>query len=255
MREEIFLMLKTYLNDTLIVLLMVTLTYQERFKTAKGVFDEHTERNLFELQSQGVFDDIISPYKVGKESNVFIAKKGIEKLIIKIYRVQNCDFKRMYNYIKKDPRYSYLKHHRRQIIYAWTQREFRNLKYAEKAGVNAPKPLTFKDNIIVETIIGENEPALVLKDFPPKDSKRFFNLLIAEVKKLYKEGLIHGDLSSFNILNFEEKPFLIDFSQSTLVKTPNSKELLERDILNIIKFFEKLGVQSTYKEVLEVIIN
>ena len=112
---------------------MVTLTYQERFKTAKGVFDEHTERNIFELQSRGVFDELVSPYKIGKESNVFIAAKDDKKLIVKIYRVQNCDFKRMYHYIRKDPRYSFLKHHRRQIIFSWTQREFRNLKYAEKA--------------------------------------------------------------------------------------------------------------------------
>lgn len=230
---------------------MTTLTYQERFKTAKGVFDEHTERNLFELQSKGIFDNIISPYKVGKESNVFIGNNGNEKLIVKIYRVQNCDFKRMYNYIKKDPRYSFLKHHRRQIIYAWAQREFRNLKYAENAGVNAPKPLAFKDNIIIETMIGESEPAPVLKDIPPKNPQKFFNLLISSVKKLYEKGLIHGDLSSFNILNFNEEPFIIDFSQATLVKTPNSEELLERDLKNLIKFFGKLGIKREYGDVLK----
>src|SRR3989344_2524548 len=223
---------------------MVTLTYQERFKTFKGVFDEHTERNIFELQSRGFFDEIVSPLKIGKESNVFIALKGKLKLIVKIYRVQNCDFKRMYNYIRKDPRYSFLKHRRRQIIYAWTQREFRNLKYAEKAGIYAPKPLTFKENILIEEMIGDQEPAPVLKDNHPQHPQKFFDSLLSQLKKLYREGLIHGELSSFNILNHEDKPYLIDFSQATLVQTPNSEELLQRDVKNITNFFAKLGVNE-----------
>src|SRR3989344_827258 len=223
---------------------MVTLTYQERFKTAKGVFDEHTERNIFELQSRGVFDELVSPYKIGKESNVFIAAKDDKKLIVKIYRVQNCDFKRMYHYIRKDPRYSFLKHHRRQIIFSWTQREFRNLKYAEKAKINAPKPITFMDNILVEEMIGDQQPAPTLKDIYPKNPRKFFDLIIRQMKKLYQEGLIHGDLSPFNILIHEEQPYFIDFSQATLVKTPNSEELLQRDIRNILAFFSKLGINE-----------
>ena len=223
---------------------MVTLTYQERFKTAKGVFDEHTERNIFELQSRGVFDELVSPYKIGKESNVFIAAKDDKKLIVKIYRVQNCDFKRMYHYIRKDPRYSFLKHHRRQIIFSWTQREFRNLKYAEKARINAPKPLAFRDNILVEEMIGDQEPALTLKDISPKNPKKLLDEIVLQLKKLYQEGLIHGDLSSFNILIHNEQPYLIDFSQATLVKTPNSEELLARDVKNMVNFFAKLGIHE-----------
>ena len=226
---------------------MVTLTYQERCRTEQGVFDAHTERNLFELQSQGVFDELVSPLKIGKESNVFIGIKDKQKLIVKIYRVQNCDFKRMYGYIKKDPRYNYLQHHRRQIIFAWTQREFRNLKYAEKAQVNAPEPLAIKDNILVEEMIGP--PAEVLKNSYPKNPKVFFDELLVQLKLLYREGLIHGDLSAFNILNHQEKPYLIDFSQSTLVKTPNSEELLQRDVKNIVTFFKKLGVNKDINEI------
>ena len=95
---------------------MVTLTYQERFKTLKGVFDEFTNRTLFELQSRDHFDELISPVIVGKESNVFLYSKGKDKVIIKIYRIQNCDFNRMFDYIKKDPRYEFMKKHPRQII-------------------------------------------------------------------------------------------------------------------------------------------
>ena len=70
------------------------------------------------------------------------------------------------------------------------------------------------------------------------------------MKLLYKIGLIHGDLSSFNILNYKERPVLIDFSQATMIKTPNSQELLERDVKNILHFFKKLGIEADFEETL-----
>ena len=94
---------------------MVTRTSQERFRTSRGVFDAFTDRNIFELKSRGHFDELLSPIFVGKESNVFSAVKGKKKVIVKIYRVQNCDFKRMFQYIKQDPRYDFLKNKRREI--------------------------------------------------------------------------------------------------------------------------------------------
>jgi len=71
--------------------------------------------------------------------------------------------------------------------------------------------------------------------------------------KMYQNGLIHGDLSSFNILNYNEKPVIIDFSQATLVKTPNSEELLERDVKNVLHFFKKVGIKAKFEEVLKKI--
>lgn len=229
---------------------MVTLTYQERFKTLKGVFDEFTNRTLFELQSRDYFDELLSPVTVGKESNVFLASSGKDKVIVKIYRIQNCDFNRMYDYIKKDSRYEFLKKHPRQIILAWTQREYKNLLRAQKAGIRAPKPITFMNHILVEEMIGGREPASMLKDANPKDPKKFLRLILEDMQKLYDEGLIHGDLSPFNILNHDELPYFIDFSQGTLVKTPNSEELLQRDIHNIVQFFAKLGVKENEEKIL-----
>jgi len=227
---------------------MTQYTYQERFKTVQGVFDEFTNRSLFELQSRGNFDELLIPLAVGKESNVFIAKKGKDKIIVKIYNMQNTNFKRMYDYIGKDPRYEFLKKQRRQIILAWTQREYKNLIKAERAKISSPKPLAWKNNILVEEFIGNDEPAPPLKNLYPKNPKKFFELVIKEMKKSYDSGLIHGDLSSFNILNHNDKPFFIDFSQGTLVKTPNSGELLERDVRNIVGFFGKLGVEAEVEE-------
>ncbi len=233
---------------------MATVKSQERFKTAKGVFDNFTERNLFELHSRGIFDELVTPLKVGKESNVFLAKHGSETRIVKIYRVQNCDFNRMFEYIRQDPRYEYLKKHKREIIFAWTQREYKNLLKAHRAGVNVPKPYSWKFNILVEEMIGDEHVALPLKDTKPQNPAAFLELILHEMKKLYRAGLIHGDLSSFNILNKNESPVLIDFSQATVVKTPNSHELLRRDIKNILQFFRKLGVKREEEEILNLIL-
>ncbi len=227
---------------------MVTLTYQERFKTPQGVFDQFTNRTLFELQSKGIFDELVSPLKVGKESNVFIGVKEKKRVIVKIYRVQNCDFKRMYSYIKHDPRYQFLNRQRRQIIFAWAQREYKNLQRASDAGASVPKPLGFLNHILVEEFIGGKEPAPALKDTIPHQPEHFFSLIVEEIRILYHKGLVHGDLSSFNILNHKEKPYLIDFSQATLVKSLNSKELLERDVHNICLFFRKLGIHAEFEE-------
>jgi RIO kinase 1 len=227
---------------------MTQYTYQERFKTNKGVFDEFTHRNLFELQSRNIFDFLLSPLKVGKESNVFLAKKGKKYLIIKIYRLQNCDFNKMYDYIRKDPRYEYLKKHRRDIIFAWTQREHRNLLKAHELGLDIPKPIAWLHNILIEEFIGDKEPAPQLKDALPQNPLKFFKQIIRDITILYQHGLIHGDLSAFNILNHNEKPYYIDFSQSTLTKTPNSEELLHRDLTNIVQFFKKQGIKADAEE-------
>ncbi len=221
---------------------MSTFTYQERFKTIKSVFDEFTNRTLFELESRNYFDELVSPLKVGKESNVFLAKKGPKKVIVKIYRVQACDFKRMFEYIRQDPRFHYLQQHRRAIILAWVQREYKNLMKAYHGGVRVPKPLAVMNNILIEEMIGDEEPALPMKDTHPADPAQFLDLIIADMKKLYTKGLIHGDLSSFNILNWNEIPYFIDFSQATMLKAPNSHELLERDVKNVCQFFRKLGM-------------
>ncbi len=230
---------------------MTTLTYQERFRTENGVFDEFTERNLFELQSRKYFDELIGPIEVGKESNVFLASKDKKKVIIKIYRVQNCDFKRMYEYIRQDPRFDFLKKHRREIIMAWVQREYKNLYKAKDAKILAPAPIYIWNNIIIEEMIGKDDPAPQLKDQYPKNPQKFLELTLKQIKLLYKAGLIHGDLSPFNILNYNERPYFIDFSQATVTKTPNSEELLVRDLQNMVQFFKKLGIKLEVEKLLK----
>lgn len=230
---------------------------REKFKTYKNVFDNFTDRNIFKLSSQGHFDQMGSPLFIGKESNVFTALKDNKQVIVKIYRLETCDFNRMYDYIKYDPRYLGLKKQRRKIIFAWTQREYRNLMKAREAGVRVPTPYTCLYNILVMELIGYDSASPMLKNSMPstKEKKeKLFMDVISNMKKLHSAGLVHADLSAFNILNKDDKPVFIDFSQTMPVKSPQGLEYLKRDIKNICNFFKKNGVKSDKEEVLKEIL-
>lgn len=227
--------------------------FKEEWKTMHNVFDQFTERNLFKLSSQGFFDKLLSQVSMGKEANIFSCSKGDSYRIIKIYRLQNCDFKKMYQYIKYDPRFPSLTNRRRKVIFSWAQREFRNLMKAREAGVRVPTPYTCLFNILVMEFVGDDQPALRLKDNPPKNPKKFLNNLLEEMRRLYKADLIHGDLSAYNILNHNESPVIIDMSQSTPKNNPFASEYFERDYKNIAKFFSKLGVETSYEKIMEFI--
>ena len=228
---------------------------KEEFKTWGDVFDQFTQKIVYKLITQGHFEGLESPISTGKESNVFSAiKKGGTRVMVKIYRLETCDFNRMYDYIKDDPRFVSLKKGKRNIIFSWVQREYRNLLKAREANVSVPTPLTFSNNVLVLEFIGDNGIfAPKLKDEIPKNPNEFFEKIVSNIKKLYKAGLVHADLSAFNILNYNEKPIFIDFSQCTTLDSSRANEYLERDIRNICNFFKKIGLKINETRVKEQI--
>jgi len=212
---------------------------REIWKVYGNVFSKHSIDLLFQMSSQGHFEELESTISVGKEANIFTATtKRDERIIVKIYRLENCNFGKMYDYLNQDPRYTSLNKKTRLIIFAWTQREYRNLLLAREV-IKVPKPIAFKDNILLMEFIGDNDPAPELKDSKPKDPKKFYKKVTDNMRKLFKIGLIHGDLSPFNILNYNEEPVFIDFSQSTMTNADNAKELITRDVKNIAIYFRK----------------
>lgn len=212
---------------------------REEWKIYKNVFDAFTEKNLFQLSSQGYFEELEQPIALGKEANVFLARKKDETpIIVKIYRLENCNFNKMFYYISSDPRFVGLENQKRKVVFSWTQREYRNLLLAREK-IPVPTPIGFKDNILLMEFIGEDEAAPKLKDQTPKNPTKFFKETIKQIKLLIDAGLIHGDLSEFNILNHNEEPVFIDLSQGTPIKTQNAKELLERDLVNVCKYFKR----------------
>jgi len=230
---------------------------REKFKTQHNVFDEFTNRTIFKLISEGYFEGLESPISIGKEANIFSAKrKDKTRVMVKIYRLEACDFNKMYDYIKEDPRYADIKGKKRKIIFHWVQREYRNLLKAREAGVTVPTPLTFKNNVLVLEFIGKEDTiSHRLSVDHPKDPERFFNKIINNIKKLYKVGLVHADLSPFNILNSKDEPVFIDFSQTTTLDDSRAKEYLERDVKNICTFFKKLGLKPEESKVMETIVS
>jgi len=219
---------------------------KESFKTMHDVFDEFTNRTVYKLITQGHFEGLESPISIGKESNVFSAlRKDGTRVMAKIYRLETCDFNRMYDYIKDDSRFIRLKKGKRNIIFAWVQREYRNLLKAREANVTVPTPLAFSKNVLVLEFIGHDGfIAPKLKDSIPKNPKEFFEKIISNMGKLHKAGLVHADLSAFNILNYSENPVFIDFSQCTTLSASRANEFLERDIRNMCNFFRKIGLNA-----------
>ncbi len=227
---------------------------REEWKTWGDVFDQFTLRTLFKLESEGHFDRMVSPIALGKEANVFTAEKDGSLVCIKIYRLEVADFNKMHKYIHGDPRFEGLSKHRRKTIFAWCQREFRNMMIARDAGCSVPKPLAFSNNVLIMEFIGEKEAYPMLKNRRPENPKKFFEEVKNQMRLMHKAKLVHGDLSEYNILNVNEKPVLIDLSHGTLLTARISKELLERDIKNISKYFIRSGVKINEEKFMKEVV-
>ncbi len=212
-------------------------------KTYKAVFDNFTNTTILKLISKGALDGLESPIRIGKEANIFSGLIGSERVAVKIYRMMTCDFNRMYDYIRADPRFPQLNRNRRKVVLLWAQREYRNLLKAREAGVRVPTPRAVLNNVLVMEFIGDDrQPAPRLKDAWPEKPQEFFDTIVKSMQKLYKAGLVHTDLSHFNILNHHEEPVFIDFSQATILENPNAQDYLTRDIKNVCTFFKKKGL-------------
>ncbi len=227
-------------------------------RTADEVFDKYTLSTIEKLISNKVIDIIDFPISTGKEGNVFRAITPDKKMIaVKIYRVSNSTFKHMSKYILGDPRFVSIHKTRKDIIYAWTQKEFKNLERLKKIGVKAPKPIIFKNNILLMEYIGsKNQPAPLLRDVVLDNPEKVFKTLISYVSKMYnKANLIHGDISAFNILYFNDECYIIDLGQGVLTEHPNALEFLKRDINNVVSYFNKYHIMADAEEIYNKILD
>lgn len=224
---------------------------RDKFKVYQDVFDEYTLHTLYKLASKGYFDVLVGPISTGKEANVYSALLGKEYVALKIYVITTSEFKTMWRYLKGDPRFTFVKMRKRSIIPAWTRKEYSNLKRMHRCGVRVPKPIAFLNNVLVMEFIGEKGIAApIAKKQPPKNPKAWFKKIIKYIALMYKkEDLIHGDISEYNIMNYNEEPVVIDVSQAVLKEHPLAEELLKKDIKNIIKWFEKQGIKAKFNEI------
>ncbi len=228
----------------------------EDLKVWGDVFDTQTLLGLYKLANKGIIKAMGGAIATGKEANIFhaIGRDGRE-LGVKIYRIATSDFKAMQDYIIGDPRFEKIKHSKKDIVFAWTKKEFRNLDRALQAGVRVPEPVVAERNILIMEFVGKNGIAApLLREAEVKRPKQFFEKVVRNIKLLYqKANLVHADLSEYNIMYYNQEPVFIDMGQSLVREHPNSEEFLRRDVKNIVKFFQKLGVKCSEEEVLEKI--
>jgi RIO kinase 1 len=212
----------------------------EDLKVSEDVFDRFTLLTLYDISNRGFIDVLYGAIKTGKESNVFLAKDiAGSSFAVKIHRMLTSDFGAMLKYIEGDRRFKKIKKTRRSIILTWVEKEFKNLRSAFDAGVRVPMPVISKNNVVVMEFIGtEANPAPTLKTTGIRTDKTY-KMVVLEANKLYKAGLVHGDLSEYNILINRGKPFIIDLSQSVPMDHPLAVELLNRDAKNISRYFGK----------------
>ena len=221
-------------------------------KVSSEIFDKATLQVLYKLANQGHLDVLNGAISTGKEANVLKGIKDDGSIVaVKIYRIATSDFKKMQYYIAGDPRFNVRSSNKRQLINNWVNKEFRNLTRLKDAGVNVPEAITSLNNVLIIEFIGDKEgnPAPTVKNLPPEDPNDFYEKLVNQMDRfINKANLIHGDLSSYNILNFNEEPVIIDVSQSVVRDHIIANELLERDIKNISFEFSKMGVDTSIED-------
>ena len=231
----------------------------EQLKVEENVFDVPTLKILYTLSNKGIIKAMGGAISTGKEANVFYAEGPDKELAVKIYRIASSTFKAMDAYIMKDPRFTNIRNNKRDIIFAWTRKEFQNLKRAKNAGVRVPEPVIAEKNILIMEFMGEKErPYPLLKNTYLEDdeAKLIFDTVVEYMRLLYKKAnLVHADLSEYNILIDPKDltPIFIDMGQSVTLEHPNSREFLYRDVQNILRFFSRYGIKDKPEELLKKI--
>ncbi len=230
----------------------------EDYQVIEEVFDKSTLMVVYDFMNKGIIDEIHGVVNAGKEARVYYGKdtEGNE-LAIKIYLTSSADFKKgMIPYIEGDPRFAHVKRDTRSLIYTWAQKEYKNLQRAKEAGVNVPEPLAIQKNVLVMNFIGKDgERAPLMKEVVLEDPDQIFEMLLDYVKLLYVEaGLVHADLSEYNVMIWNDKPVIFDVAQSVLVKHPMAEKFLRRDLENLHKYFKRkvsdiMSVDEMYRKV------
>ncbi|AGK60376.1 Serine/threonine protein kinase involved in cell cycle control [Archaeoglobus sulfaticallidus PM70-1] len=238
---------------------------QDDRKIFAEVLDKRTLITLYKL-SKKYIQALGGVVSTGKEANVFYADGLVDgeemPLAVKIYRIETSEFHKMEDYLFGDKRFDMKKISKKTIIYIWAEKEFRNLQKAYQEGVNVPRPVHYLKNILLMEFLGEDEipsPSLFdlrknLADFVnPKD---LLEEILENVERLVVSAeLVHADLSEYNILLHNGKPYFIDMGQAVLLDHPNSISFLERDLKNISRFFEKFGLKFDAGEFLSELMN
>lgn len=209
-------------------------------------------KRLRPLIDDGLIDDIICQLKSGKEAQVYMVRCGESVRCAKVYKEANKrSFKQAVKYqegrtgrnsrrtraMQKRTNYG-----QKESEEAWLCAEVDALHRLAAAGVRAPKPYDFIDGVLLMELITDSDghaaPRLSDISFSHELAVLYHDRLINEVVRMLCAGLVHGDLSEFNVLVDENGPVIIDLPQAVNAAGNNSaRMMLERDINNMRAYF------------------
>jgi len=229
--------------------------FTEGTKIAEGVFDDETVEVLVNLLNTGVISSLDRPIAGGKEAVVFRASSKEGFKAVKVFKYENTSFTNMFDYVQGDPRFYKPSRQRRPLVRLWASKEYANLRAAFNAGVAVPQPLKCKENVLVMQFLGVGGvQSALLVEVVLDDPQKTYAEIVENARKTFKRaGLVHADLSAFNVIVHEGKPFIIDWAQAVSVKHPRAREFLESDCRNIASYFKRLGVDTSQEEMLELV--
>ncbi len=217
----------------------------EQFKVEQSVFDDATFAALYKLVQDGYVRAFGGPISSGKEATVYSAlgDEEREEVAVKIYRINASNFRDMREYLVGDPRFEELGGNKKRVVLAWVRKEFANLKRARKAGVRVPEPIAVERNVLVMEFMGnDGRRAPTLSDARLENPETAYEVVREYMRRLFDSGLVHGDLSEYNILVSNGELCIIDVGQAVTYHHPNSDDFLTRDCANVASFFQREGL-------------
>ena len=228
----------------------------DQFKVEGAVFDDATLAAVYKLVQDGHIAAFGGPISTGKEASVFEALGPDDTdVAVKVYRVQASDFRRMREYLEGDPRFEGIGSDKGEVIVAWTRKEFANLQRAEAAGVRVPHPIAVQRNVLVMELIGEEDDhAPRLQEVHIENPDTAFEVVREYMRRLHAAGLVHGDLSEYNIVVYGGELCVIDVGQAVTVHHPSAEEFLRRDCRNVAGFFGRQGLAVDADELYDFVV-
>jgi RIO kinase 1 len=207
-----------------------------------------TPKGLLALIDDGVIDQVVRPLKSGKEASVYVVRSGEDVRCAKVYkdmaqrsfqqRVQYQEGRKVRGSREARAIGKATKYGRKQQETAWKNTEVDALYQLVEAGVRVPQPFGYFHGVLVMELVtdaqGFSAPRLGEVDLTPEVAREYHAFLVRQVVRMLCVGLIHGDLSQYNVLVAPEGPVIIDFPQVVSAAGNNAaRAMLQRDVNNI----------------------
>jgi RIO kinase 1 len=215
-----------------------------------------TPKRLQSLLEEGLIDSVARQLMSGKEANVYVVRCGEETRCAKIYKeATQRSFRQAVDYTEnrktKNSRQARAmakgtRFGRESQEAAWQRAEVDALYRLAAAGVRVPKPYNFLDGVLIMELVadehGDAAPRLNDVTFTPEQARAHHATLMIEVVRMLCAGIVHGDLSEFNILLGADGPVIIDLPQAIDAAGNNhAMRMLLRDVDNLRGFFGRFA--------------